>query len=172
MIWVLLLYNAVNVYTDIRWRKTKNLWHLLFFLISFLTLIVSGPPFWSIDMLQFLFISIIAWLLAGLFFETIRLFAPGDTKMLVVNASWVSLLTYHASEWDELITVLLEFFGMVVFAFLVGSVVLTIRHFGWKALFVSLYIRQTLKKPDGKKLSMPGAIPISFAVIVTLFTLL
>lgn len=122
-------------------------------------------------MLQLLFVAIIAWLLVGLFFEAFHLFAPGDTKMLVVNASWVSFLAYHASGWEVLIKVLLYFFGAAVLSFLMGSILLTIRQFGWKAFFMSLYTRQTLKMSDGQNLSMPGAVPISLAVFVTTFML-
>ena len=171
MIWLLLLYNVVNVYTDIRWRKTKNFWHLLFFLASFLLLLINGPPLWSMEMLQLLFVAIIVWLLVGLFFETFRLFSPGDTKMLIVNASWVSFLTYSASGWNSLVQTLLQFFGLILLTFLVGSISLTIRQFGWKATFASLYLRQTLKKANGHNLSMPGAVPISLAVFITVFTI-
>lgn len=168
MIWPLILYNAVNVYTDMRWRKTKNAWHLLYFLASFVLLQMVGPPFWSIEMLQFLGIAVVLWLLAGLFFESFRFFSPGDTKMLVVNAFWVSLLSYQSGQWEGVQETLWLLAFWFILSYLAVSVFLTVRKFGWKAMLRSLCTRVSLRKTDGTLLSFPGAVPIACAVGLTL----
>lgn len=172
MAWSLLLYNAVNVYTDIRTRKTKNLWHLLFLIAAVGLLIWQIPPLFSWLKVIFIALAIFPWLIIGLLCEHIRLFSPGDTKMLVVNGAWITVLSYLLVGWEYVIPTMLQFAVLLIIAFLVGGVSLTIWRFGWKALIMSLYTRQTLKKEGGKNLSMPGAVPISLAVLVTTISMM
>lgn len=170
MAWSLILYNAVNVYTDTRSRKTKNLWHLGY-LLAAVVLFFSGMPLFSWVKVGTFMLTVVVWLIVGLFFELIRLFTPGDTKMLVVNGAWITLLAYELTGQGYVLGAMLQFFGSVTITFLIGGVILTIFRFGWQAFFVSLYFRQTLKMENSKYVSMPGAVPISLAVIITIFTM-
>ncbi|HDX9669273.1 TPA: hypothetical protein ROY24_002298 [Bacillus cereus] len=85
IIGLLLSYMSLNVFTDLKYRKTKNMWHLLFLIfgigITYFTGIRTGKEI----------VIVLAMALAcGLLLETFKFSSPGDTKMLVVVALYIS----------------------------------------------------------------------------------
>lgn len=73
---LLIVYNGFNMYCDVRWRITKNLWHVLYLLL-FLTLIIvqqGTAVLWAVGW------GCIAFLFYGLLLEAAGSTAPGDTK--------------------------------------------------------------------------------------------
>ncbi|TKH20716.1 hypothetical protein FC692_28255, partial [Bacillus cereus] len=82
---LLLSYMFLNVFTDLKYRKTKNMWHLLFLIlgigITYLAGIRTGKE---------IVIVLVMALACGLLLETFKFSSPGDTKMLVVVALYVS----------------------------------------------------------------------------------
>ncbi|KAA0759064.1 hypothetical protein DT250_28160 [Bacillus sp. AR2-1] len=85
IIGLLLSYMFLNVFTDLKYRKTKNVWHLLFLIfgigITYFTGIRTGKEI----------VIVLAMALAcGLLLETFKFSSPGDTKMLVVVALYIS----------------------------------------------------------------------------------
>ncbi|EOP02219.1 hypothetical protein ICS_05551 [Bacillus cereus BAG2O-3] len=85
IIGLLLSYMSLNVFTNLKYRKTKNMWHLLFLIfgigITYFTGIRTGKEI----------VIVLAMALAcGLLLETFKFSSPGDTKMLVVVALYIS----------------------------------------------------------------------------------
>ncbi|MGZ9772174.1 hypothetical protein ACXY7N_16190 [Bacillus toyonensis] len=85
IIGLLLSYMSLNVFTDLKYRKTKNMWHLLFLIfgigITYFTGIRTGKE---------IVIVLATALACGLLLETFKFSSPGDTKMLVVVALYIS----------------------------------------------------------------------------------
>lgn len=86
MIVLLCIYNFFNMYTDIRWRITKNVWHLLY-LIAFLSYSIVNVPDHT---LWIIFFNLGIPLAYGLLLENVGTTGAGDTKMMIVNATGLS----------------------------------------------------------------------------------
>ncbi|MDH5163382.1 hypothetical protein [Heyndrickxia oleronia] len=113
------LYYGVNIYTDIRYRKTKNIWHLLFLLSGGVFYFTQGFP-----IINFIGALVLA-LLFGLLLEAFKITYAGDTKMCIVSAVWLSSL-----QGTIYITVL----GLYVFYLLIILLIsyfVIIRRKGW-----------------------------------------
>lgn len=130
MAWLLVAYHAFNVYTDVKWRITKNLWHLLFFLGG---VMLSGQALRGEgikEILTFYALSVILWLCIGIFMETaVGMFSPGDTKMIVVSALWLA-----ASAGERYRETLLSFGFGVCMSLLIAGLIVMIRNHGIKQL--------------------------------------
>lgn len=79
-----LIYMEVNVYTDFKYLRTKNVWHLLFLIIAIVLGFLE-----EVSVLNVIGIMLIT-LIIGLMREKFPLvrMSPGDTKMLVVASMY------------------------------------------------------------------------------------
>ncbi|WP_144495639.1 hypothetical protein [Bacillus thuringiensis] len=80
-----LSYMVLNVFTDLKYRKTKNIWHFIFLIAG-----LSITYFAGIRSGKEIVIVLTMALVCGLLLETFKFSSPGDTKMLVVVALYVS----------------------------------------------------------------------------------
>ncbi|HFJ9281156.1 TPA: hypothetical protein ACGW6Z_005419 [Bacillus cereus] len=80
-----LSYMVLNVFTDLKYRKTKNVWHFIFLIVGLCITYFAG-----IRTGKEIVIVLIMALVCGLLLETFKFSSPGDTKMLVVVALYVS----------------------------------------------------------------------------------
>ncbi|MES5957269.1 hypothetical protein QCI42_28625 [Bacillus fungorum] len=85
VIGILIGYMILNVFTDFKYRKTKNIWHLLFLIMG-----IAITYFAGIRTGKEIVIVLVMALACGLLLETFKFSSPGDTKMLVVVALYVS----------------------------------------------------------------------------------
>ncbi|MBH0348033.1 hypothetical protein [Bacillus pacificus] len=85
IIGLLLSYMFLNVFTDLKYRKTKNMWHLLFLIFG-----IGTTYFTGIRTGKEIVIVLAMALACGLLLETFKFSSPGDTKMLVVVALYIS----------------------------------------------------------------------------------
>ncbi|WP_121616790.1 hypothetical protein [Virgibacillus halodenitrificans] len=140
-----LIYHSLNVYTDAKFRITKNLWHLLFLVIGLLFYFVFAPANTWYHPLAAMGIALVA----GLILEFARMSSPGDTKMMAVTAILMTLLIPHHSFIRIAIAVVL--FHLFLFALVT-----------YGKLFYDVGIKQTFKNQfnDIKALLLPG-VPIS-----------
>ena len=93
MAWMLLVYHAVNIFTDVKWRVTKNFWHLLFFMGGVMLSIQALRGVSVGEILLFYTLSVILWFCIGIFLETVvGMYSPGDTKIMLISALWLSSL--------------------------------------------------------------------------------
>lgn len=159
----LLIYNALNVWTDIRWRKTKNAWHLCFAFLFIGVLSVSSLNFY--DFVEDMFWGFFLWLLIGLLFEQKGMFAPGDTKMLMVNAVGISVLTFGQNQVG-LDHAMYVYGGMETAVFFLLSLYQLTRRFGMRAVVYSLM--SSARFLGSSEVRMPGAVPISVGVLLTI----
>lgn len=177
------VYNVFNMYCDIRWRITKNLWHLLFMLI-FLGMVIWQAPS-SVGWI--LLGGCFAFLFGGLLLERVGSTAPGDTKMMMANG--VGLSSYILLVKGEFV---LADFRNAMFLY-AGSLVLLLflidayrfaRKYGVKRVFVTLFSGSVgfilsrlglaafapVTQLDGKDLRvLPGAVMIAMSVGLTLY---
>ena len=139
------VYHVLNVYTDIKFRVTKNIWHLLFLLLGvgyYYGFSLGGE--WYRPLLAMLVALII-----GLFLEMIRLSSPGDTKMFIVTALLLSMMLPH--HWFARVALAVVIFHLFLLSLITYFV-----------LFKRIGVRQTFKNQfmDIRALLMPG-VPIS-----------
>ena len=80
-----LSYMVLNVFTDLKYRKTKNIWHFIFLIVG-----LGITYFAGIRTGKEIVIVLTMALVCGLLLETFKFSSPGDTKMLVVAALYVS----------------------------------------------------------------------------------
>ena len=80
-----LSYMVLNVFTDLKYRKTKNIWHFIFLIVG-----LGITYFAGIRTGKELVIVLTMALVCGLLLETFKFSSPGDTKMLVVVALYIS----------------------------------------------------------------------------------
>jgi hypothetical protein len=85
VIGILIGYMILNVFTDLKYRKTKNIWHLIFLIVG-----IGITYFSGIRTEKEIVIVLVAALACGLLLETFKFSSPGDTKMLVVVSLYVS----------------------------------------------------------------------------------
>lgn len=84
---VFIIYHAFNIYTDCKYRKTKNWWHLWFLFIGFSIFFAQGYSPWYKPFAALGVIFVI-----GILLEMFRQSSPGDTKMLMVSAVFMTSL--------------------------------------------------------------------------------
>ncbi|MGR5913111.1 hypothetical protein ACT7DG_30015 [Bacillus cereus] len=92
VIGILIGYMILNVFTDLKYRKTKNIWHLLFLIVG-----IGITYFGGIRTGKEILIVLAMALACGLLLETFKFSSPGDTKMLVVVAIYVSNLVEESA---------------------------------------------------------------------------
>ena len=92
VIGILLGYMTLNIFTDLKYRKTKNIWHLLFLIVG-----IGITYFAGIRTGKEIMIVLAMALACGLLLETFKFSSPGDTKMLVVVAIYVSNLVEESA---------------------------------------------------------------------------
>jgi len=92
VIGILIGYMILNVFTDLKYRKTKNIWHLLFLIVG-----IGITYFAGIRTGKEILIVLAMALACGLLLETFKFSSPGDTKMLVVVAIYVSNLVEESA---------------------------------------------------------------------------
>ncbi|ANV74182.1 hypothetical protein N7988_29575 (plasmid) [Bacillus cereus] len=80
-----LSYMVLNVFTDLKYRKTKNIWHFIFLIVGLVITYFAG-----IRTGKEIVVVLTMALVCGLLLETFKFSSPGDTKMLVVVALYVS----------------------------------------------------------------------------------
>lgn len=164
----LVLYNAVNIYTDIRWLKTKNLWHLFFWLFWVIdSFVISKPSF--TEALSFMFFGCILWLLFGLYLESQRFFAPGDTKMVVTNAMGLTAICLQMNV-DVIFHLFLFNVTYIFMLFLVGCYNV-IKSRGIKGLYY-LFVYRIATQSKAKKFAGATIIaPSSLLVAIYIYFL-
>ena len=140
-----LIYHTLNVYTDIKYRITKNYWHLLFIVIGltyFYIFAFEGEWYKPI-------LAMVVAFGIGIIFEGIRLSSPGDTKMFIVTALLLSMMLPHQLFFRVALAV-------VVFHLFLLSLIT------YGVLFKKIGVKQTFKNQfmDIQALFMPG-VPIS-----------
>ncbi|MBY3621115.1 hypothetical protein M2444_004750 [Paenibacillus sp. PastF-3] len=118
---LLIVYNGFNMYCDVRWRITKNLWHVLYLLL-FLTLIIvqqGTAVLWAVGW------GCIAFLFYGLLLEAAGSTAPGDTKMMMTNGLGICCYVLAVNGGfvrDEMRSALRIFlFSLVLILFLIDA---------------------------------------------------
>ena len=159
----LFLYNAINCYTDVRWRITKNVWHLLFLLMWLIALWLQGLP-WT-EWISVLWWGCAFWLFVGLLFESKKVFSPGDTKMLIVNALGISSWVEGAFP-GQLLTALYFYGASVSCLLLVSSMILVIRKYGLVDPILVMITRS--KELDMMTFPhLPGALHVTGAVLLS-----
>lgn len=84
---VFLVYHLVNIYTDVKYRVTKNIWHLAFLIIGlgYYYGYANSSPWYKPVATMVLTLGI------GLILEYLKQSSPGDTKMLVITSLLISL---------------------------------------------------------------------------------
>lgn len=189
---LLLIYHAFNIYTDLKWRITKSIWHLIFFLGGVLLSANSlkGEGFKEIAI--FYALSVVLWLLIGLILESALMYSPGDTKMMIVSALWLSALAGE-SYGDTLVAF---GFGVAASLMFVGMIGITKGH-GFKRFVAELKshillwlsyglnpfrimdeLRRLMKQNQQDKAhasikagNIPGAVPIAAGTLFALLTI-
>lgn len=78
-----IIYATVNVVTDIKYRITKNYWHLFFLLFGICYTA-------KVRSIQEITLAILFSLFIGLLLEQVKASSAGDTKMLIVTTVWLS----------------------------------------------------------------------------------
>jgi len=80
-------YTIYNLYTDIRFRKTSNIQHVVFLVIGLCYFDHVHPN--TLIVLPIMLLSLIF----GLIIEKMRTSSPGDTKMFIVMSVWITSFT-------------------------------------------------------------------------------
>ncbi len=80
-------YTIYNLYTDIKFRRTSNIQHIVFLILGLCYFDYVHP-----NSLIVLFVMLIA-LIFGIIIEKMRTSSPGDTKMFVVMSVWITSFT-------------------------------------------------------------------------------
>lgn len=179
---LILCYNVVNMYTDIRWRITKNVWHLLYFLFF-----LSYAMYMNLSITLWLVVfAITIPLLFGLALEKAGSTGPGDTKMMITNALGICALIVSISPTPQVETDLVQ--GLLRYGLLLSLTLLTVdafrivKNYGFKSLYtiffrnfigvllikLGLGFLAKLDRIDTTSLRpLPGAVMIGFAILVS-----
>ncbi|KGP77786.1 MULTISPECIES: hypothetical protein [Paenibacillus] len=179
------IYNAFNMYCDIRWRITKNLWHLSFMVLFFGLIIWQYPT----TIVWVLLCGFCAFLLIGLLMEQMGSTAPGDTKMMMTNGLGVSLFGLIGSEGfvgGHYRNTLLMFLGSLILILFLIDVYRFGRRYGIAKVLKTIFghafgfiLRRVgfghfAVEPEMSNASMrilPGAVMITAAVSLTVLVL-
>ena len=163
VIGILLGYMTLNVFTDLKYRKTKNIWHLLFLIVG-----IGITYFAGIRTGKEIVIVLAMALACGLLLETFKFSSPGDTKMLVVVAIYVSNLVEESA---ILTAITLTAFHLLFFW--IASVYRLIKILGFVGAIkdqlehaVSIFGAKLPKKEIQLIQSFPGACSILLGAIV------
>ncbi|WP_148302527.1 hypothetical protein [Caldalkalibacillus mannanilyticus] len=158
---ILLMYHSLNIYTDLRFRRTKNLWHLLFLVGAIPFIVRTCLGLEGMEILAYLFWGVLLWLLLGLFLETFRFFSPGDTKMLLVSGIWIT----STQQGDYVVAGYAFAFFTTLFLFCLGLYYF-LKNNAIHTLWLSLRNRLPIKVGN-----MPGALPIALGTWVAVLVL-
>lgn len=152
---------------DVRYRITKNIWHALFLAGGTAVFLNKGGhwiPYLSLTVLSLVF---------GLFLESVKINAAGDTKMCVATSVWLGVFTKES----PYITVVALYVGYIFFILFV-SYLLLIKKKGLKWTvrnqlydFRSLILRTPLSEEKVME-RFPGAVAILFATILSSYYLI
>lgn len=139
------VYHALNVFTDVKYRITKNLWHLLFLAVGLVYYYVFAMENSWYHPLAAMGIA----LLIGLALEIMRLSSAGDTKMFMVTAVYLSMMLPHHAFFRIALAVVVFHLALVAL-------------FTYFLLFKKIGVAQTFKNQfnDIKALFLPG-VPIT-----------
>lgn len=140
-----LIYHSLNVYTDAKYRITKNLWHLLFLVIGLVFFYVFAPANPWYHPLAAMGIAFAI----GIILEVAKMSSPGDTKMMMVTAVLMTMMLPHHGFFRIALAVVL--FHLFLFALIT-----------YAKLFKILGVKQTFKNQlyDIKAIFIPG-LPLS-----------
>ncbi|MEQ2529130.1 hypothetical protein EKG37_17500 [Robertmurraya yapensis] len=157
IIYLLFIYLVVNIWTDIRTLKTKNVWHLVFGLLILIVGIFN-------DMATFMLVALIIILLVGILLMNIPnvQLGAGDIKMLMVLSMYLQFMKPTVAPF--LIVLILVSVYMTL-SFLIHTILLLIKKRVKREIsFLSYRVTK-------KMIITPEAIPISLSVFVAiLFT--
>lgn len=140
-----LIYHSLNIYTDAKFRITKNLWHLLFLAIG----LVYYYSFAFANTWYHPLAAMGIVLLIGIILEVARMSSPGDTKMMMVTTLFMTMMLPHHGYVRIALAVVL--FHLFLFAMVT-----------YVKLFKELGVKQTFKNQwnDIKAIFIPG-VPIT-----------
>ncbi|SLK16502.1 MULTISPECIES: hypothetical protein [unclassified Paenibacillus] len=176
------IYNAFNMYCDVRWRITKNLWHLLFMIIFFALIMWQFPT----TIVWVLICGFFGMLAIGLILEHVGSTAPGDTKMMMINGVGVSLFALIGSEgvvgghYRNVVLLFIGSLALILFSIDVyrfgkkhglTKVLKTLFSHSFGFILRKFGLGLFAAEPDLNNTSMrvlPGAVMITMAVSVTL----
>ncbi|PIJ95821.1 hypothetical protein CTN02_21915 [Lysinibacillus sphaericus] len=148
---VIAVYMLVNLYTDIRYLKTKNLWHVLILIVLFTISIIKGAVFNSVIALSVAF-------LAGIVLRKIlSTYGAGDVKMIAILFMAISL--FKESKLSHLYGFLLIY---IVISFLHIAVLRGVRKISKRDSKLGGY---TLR---ADYIVVPEAVPLSIATFILL----
>jgi len=158
-----LSYMVLNVFTDLKYRKTKNIWHFIFLIVG-----LGITYFAGIRTGKEIVIVLTMALVCGLLLEIFKFSSPGDTKMLVVAALYVSDV---AEESAMLTAITLTAFHLLFFW--IASVYRLIKILGFVGAIkdqlehaASIFGAKLPKKEIQLIQSFPGACSILLGAIV------
>lgn len=157
----LCIYHLLNVYTDIKYRITKNMWHLLFFITGTILFFVTGN-----SVISYLSLVILS-LLVGVILETFKISAAGDTKMCIVSCIWLGMMINQMAA-----LIVLGLYVFYIGLFFIISYVALIRRKGLAWVLKdqlynlkSLYSKTALTKEPAIK-NFPGAVVIAIGSVL------
>lgn len=160
---ILLGYMSLNVFTDLKYRKTKNIWHLLFLIVG-----IGITYFAGIRTGKEIVIVLAMALACGLLLETFKFSSSGDTKILIVVALYISNVV---EETAILTAITLTAFHLLFFW--IASVYRLIKILGFVGAFkdqlehaASIFGAKLPKKEIQLIQSFPGACSILLGAIV------
>lgn len=112
---VILVYHSVNIITDVKYRKTKNIWHLIFIIIGCVQYLFNSLVLRN-NMFQFLNLTIACGvvLFMGIVLEELKYSSPGDTKMSIVTL----VLLISVSPLSIFYTTFIFIFCNILFSFI------------------------------------------------------
>ncbi|NUH84751.1 hypothetical protein HUN92_13580 [Bacillus firmus] len=149
---VILVYMLVNVWTDTRYLKTKNEWHLLiggfFFVVGAIN-----------DLILLLLIAIVITVFLGVMLSKVphTTLGAGDTKMLMVVAMYFQNLNPSI---NPLILVLIIICVYIVLSFIQLSLFRVVSFFLKRDISFFSY------RTEGEKVITPEALPILITVML------
>ena len=160
---ILIGYMTLNVFTDLKYRKTKNIWHFLFLIVG-----IGITYFAGIRTGKEIVIVLAMALACGLLLETFKFSSPGDTKMIIVVALYISNVV---EETAILTAITLTAFHLLFFW--IASVYRLIKILGFVGAFedqlqhaASIFGAKLPKKEIQLIQSFPGACSILLGAIV------
>ncbi|MFJ8221005.1 hypothetical protein [Bacillus cereus] len=160
---ILIGYMTLNVFTDLKYRKTKNIWHLLFLIVG-----IGITYFAGIRTGKEIVIVLAMALACGLLLETFKFSSPGDTKIIIVVALYISNVV---KETAILTAITLTAFHLLFFW--IASVYRLIKILGFVGAFedqlqhaASIFGSKLPKKEIQLIQSFPGACSILLGAIV------
>jgi Flp pilus assembly protein protease CpaA len=158
-----IIYAVVNVITDIKYRITKNYWHLFFLLFG----ICYAS---SVRSIQEIILAVLFSLFIGLLLEQVKVFSAGDTKMIVVTTVWLSSLA-PISILHLLMTIILFY----LLPFVLVCIIVQVKKYGLSNAIqrefqqfkmLCLHGIRTFSEQDSIVNNVPGAIFVYFSACI------